>query len=98
MKASAVNGHTKTFAVKVKNVGAATASYTVAGTAKTAGFKVQYFDDASADITADIVAGTYQINDLGPGTEKSLSVAVKATAHAPHGAVKGRKRVSSILT
>ena len=81
-------GGRKTFNVKVRNVGAATASYIVGGTAKSAGFNVRYFDETNAEITAGVVRGTYQINDLAPGTEKSLTLAITVQAPATAGIEK----------
>lgn len=79
---------TRTFTVKVQNQTLATASFRVYGTARTAGFAVRYFDEAGADITADVVAGNYQITDLSAGGETLLSVQTTVLPVLPPGTVK----------
>ena len=74
--------------MKVQNQTPATASFRVYGTARTAGFVVRYFDEAGADITADVVAGNYQIADLSAGGETLLSVKTTVLPVLPPGTVK----------
>ena len=86
--ASVGAGNSRVFTVLVHNVGIVTANYTLIGSARTAGFDVQYSEVTDADITAAVVSGTYQINNLLPGTYKELKLTVVVKAGAPIGAVK----------
>ena len=93
VRASVGAGKQTSFTVLVHNVGSAAASYTVKGTASTAGFNVQYFevtDEITNDITGAVVGGTYQINNLLPGY-KELKLTVSVKASTPRGAATTSK-------
>ena len=69
---SANQGATATFTVRVANDGLATEDYTILGRGNQAGFTATY-RRGTTDITAQVVAGTYVINDLAPGAERWTS-------------------------
>lgn len=82
--ASVSAGGTATFTVRAQNDGDAIDDVGVRGQASTGRFRFTY-TRAGVDITAQVVAGTYQIDDLAPGATANVKVAVKARAGAPRG-------------
>lgn len=69
--------HALTFDVNVVNDGTVAAA---------PGFKVQYLDEAGANITAAVKAGTYRTGRLEPGQATLVHVVITPKASAPAGA------------
>lgn len=79
---------TATFTIEARNLTAASATFTIVGTAKSAGFTVEYFDDTAADITAAVTAGTYRIRALAAGAGKRITLVIGVKAGVPPGTLK----------
>jgi len=82
---SAARGTTARFDIEVSNDSAATDSFTVRGAgAARAGYTVTYFRGPT-DITAQVVAGTYAVDDLAPGGSVVIQARVRVGSTAPAG-------------
>ncbi len=79
--AGAARGTKKSFTVRIENDGSATDSITVLGAGAQKGFAVTY-KRGSANITSQVLAGTFTVSGLAPGGSITitLSIAVKSTA------------------
>ena len=73
---SANQGANATFTVRIANDGLATDDYTILGRGNQAGFTATY-RRGTTDITAQVVAGTYVINDLAPGASVDITLRVR---------------------
>ena len=71
-------GSTATYYVKVQNDGALADAIKVRGCASASGFAVTY-KVGSLDVTAQVIAGTYQTASLGFGSYKTITTLVKAS-------------------
>ena len=80
---------TATFTVRVQNDGNSTQDFTVKGLGSTNRFTVTYRDGAT-NVTAQVVAGTFLVDDLAPGATHDLTLTVKAKAGTPVGTTVNR--------
>jgi hypothetical protein len=58
--------------------------YTLRGGAAATAFTVQYLD-GKTDVTADVIAGTFVVSQLPPGSARELSLIVTPTSETPIG-------------
>ena len=79
--------HTGTFSIKISNDGLSSDSFTVKGAGISGAFTPTYFNGA-VDITPQVVAGTYAINNLAAGASKTLTLKVKVGSGAAVGSSK----------
>ena len=80
---------TATFTVRVQNDGNVQDDLTVLGQGTTSRYTVTY-KDGPTNVTAAVLAGTYAIDDLGPGSTHDLTVTIKAKAGTPVNNLIGR--------
>src|SRR5205823_12244581 len=59
--------------VMIQNDGSSADAFSVQGTGSSTGFTVNYYTGISggSDITTAVTAGTYTVNNLGPGANRS---------------------------
>ena len=82
---SAAPGHSLTFGISIQNDGTATDRFTVKATGTTvSGYRVKYFQ-GTTDITAAVVAGTYETPSLAPGAKYLIIAIVKVKSAAAVG-------------
>ena len=80
-------GQTGTFVVQVRNEGSATDAIKVKGPASSGAFTLRYFQ-GTTDVTAQVVAGTFQFTNLAPNATAQLKVKVKVASTATVYAVR----------
>jgi uncharacterized delta-60 repeat protein len=85
--AKAKLGTSVTFTYAVQNEGTAADAFTVAGCKDSAGFTVAY-NAGGTDVTAEVVAGTYNLGPVDVGSARSLQVAISVTSGAVAGTAK----------
>jgi hypothetical protein len=78
---------TGTFSIKISNDGLGSDSFTVKGGGTSGAFTATYLNGA-VDITAQVVAGTYAVNNLAAGASKTLTLKVKVGSGAAVGSSK----------
>lgn len=88
-------GTPATFALQVANRGSAPDRFTVAGQGSITGYDVRYLDATGADVTAAVVAGTYDTGVLSPRASADLRVVVTPRGAAPADGLARRVVVSS---
>ena len=84
--ANLARGASVDFTVKVENDGNVADRFLLTGTAAGAGFSARYYDAAGAEITAAVLAGTYDTGSLAPRASRTIRVRVKARSAAVVGA------------
>jgi hypothetical protein len=72
-------GTNDTFNLRFTNDGLVTDSFKISGPGSGAGFTATYLD-GTTNVTAQVVAGTYQVANLAPGGGKSLTLKVAVGA------------------
>jgi hypothetical protein len=82
--ASAIQGGTATFTTRITNDGFAADSFTVKGTGGQPGFATTYLRGAT-NVTSQVVAGTYAINNLAPGSSVDITLRVTVGTSVPDG-------------
>ena len=82
--ATVPNLGTATFTATIENDGNATDGFTVKGLGSTSRYTVTY-KDGPTNVTAQVIAGTYAITNLGPGDTHDLTVIIKAKSGTPVG-------------
>jgi hypothetical protein len=80
---------TATFTVRIQNDGNVADDLRVRGQATTSRYTVTY-KAGSTNVTSQVVAGTYTLDDVGPGATRNLTVIVKARAGTPVGNLVNR--------
>lgn len=84
-------GRTRTFVVRVENDGSSAAdSFMLLGSAGGGTFGIAYLEglEGSADVTAEVVAGTYTMNDVERGRHRIVRIVLTAAEGAPTGAYR----------
>ena len=77
-------GFSKTAIIDVENDASVSASFSITGTPKKAGFKVRYYS-GETDITNEVTSGTYILQDVAPGEHAELKAKVIVKAGAVPG-------------
>jgi dipeptidyl aminopeptidase/acylaminoacyl peptidase len=77
----AVRGQTKTFTVKIQNDGSATDSFGLDGTGGSGQWVVTYFFEGT-NVTPQVVAGTFSLDDLAPRAAENVTLKIKPKANA----------------
>jgi WD40-like Beta Propeller Repeat len=72
------------FTISLINRGDVPRDYTLRGGAAATAFTVQYLD-GKTDVTADVIAGTFVVSQLPPGSARELSLIVTPTSETPIG-------------
>jgi hypothetical protein len=85
--ASVRRGQTGKFVVQVRNEANTTDSIRVKGPASGGGFTLRYFN-GTTDVTAQVVAGTFQFTNLAPNATAKLKVKVTVAGTATINATK----------
>ena len=81
-------GRSSWFSVSLRNVGSADDSFDVHGTGDADGFVVRYYDHDFVEVTAEVVAGTYQVSlDVGRRTSMSIEVVAPDDADVGDGRI-----------
>jgi uncharacterized repeat protein (TIGR01451 family) len=83
------NRGTATFVVRAQNDGNVVDDLVLLGQASTNRYTVTY-RDGTTDVTGQVVAGTFTIEDVAPGFTHDVTVVVRAKAGTPRGAVVNR--------
>ncbi len=78
------NQGTATFTGRIQNDGNVTDDITLLGQPTTSRYTVTY-KDGPTNITAQVTAGTYTIDDLAPGATHDITIQIKAKAGTPVG-------------
>jgi hypothetical protein len=86
---SAPRGTTITFNVSIQNDGVDDDHYDVQGAGSSTHYTVKYFDGV-ADVTSQVVAGTFLTPPMTAGSTHVLTVKVKVKSTAPAGSKVGR--------
>ena len=73
---------TATFTATFQNDGTATDTFTILGQGTTSRYTVTYKDGAT-NVTAAVVAGTFQFTGVGAGQSRTLTIQIKAKAGTP---------------
>jgi len=81
-KAKVSIGRSKTFTTTIKNDGTVSDTFTVLGTRKSSKFSAKYLDETDTDITAAVVAGTYNTPSLAPGATYTIRLKVTVKSNA----------------
>jgi hypothetical protein len=84
---SANQGTTATVTIRVSNDGFATDSFKVKGSGTQTGFTATYLR-GTTNITSQVVAGTYAVNNLAPGASVDITLRVKVGSGVANGASK----------
>jgi Calx-beta domain len=84
LTANGKRGEPVKFTILQINRGDVPRDYTVRGGAADTGFTVQYLD-GKTDVTADVIAGTFVVSQLAPGSARELSLTVTPTSETPIG-------------
>jgi subtilisin family serine protease len=86
---SAPRGTTITFSLSIQNDGVDDDHYDVQGAGSSTHYTVKYFDGV-ADVTSQVVAGTFLTPPMTEGSTHVLTVKVKVKSTAPAGSKVGR--------
>lgn len=86
---SAPVGSTVTFNISIQNDGSANDNFKVLAAGSSTTYNVKYLDGL-ANVTAQVVAGTYQTPSLAPGATRVLTVKIKVKSGAAVGSKVNR--------
>jgi hypothetical protein len=83
-------GKSATFDILIQNDGSATDSFTVLGAGNSTGFTVKYYPGTSggSEITSAVLAGTYSVNNLAPGTNQVFRAVITVARGVAVGTTK----------
>ncbi len=89
--AKATTGSTKTWDITEQNDGDTTDTITVHGPGNKTGFTIHYFSGltGTTDITSAVVNGTYELQNVAPGTTKALRVVIHVKSGLPIDTIRG---------
>lgn len=77
-------GRSVWFDVALRNIGGSPGTFDVHGTGDGDGFEVRYYDQHFVEVTADVVAGIYQV-PVGAGRRASMAIEVEAPPQSDTG-------------
>lgn len=83
-------GQTGGFVMRFRNEANVTDTLTIKGPGNSTGFTVQYLA-GTTDVTAEVVAGTFQFEDMAPNATRNLKVKITVAGNATVNATKAVK-------
>jgi hypothetical protein len=87
---SAARTRSRTFVIRAQNDGTAAESFSVDGCAAASGFGVTYLrgTTGTTDVTGAVVAGTYTMSSVPPGSTRSIRLVITVGSTTASGAVQ----------